>query len=367
MTNVFMPQMYLSKMEEMKGSVFLSNTWEQWVLALSFAVGAWILAKLTYWLFSITLGKMTARTATRLDDILVGSLQRPIVLGLTLFGFYLGYQQLEVPDRMEMWGDRVFKVALALTITWLVARLLDALVREYLVPRAQRGETVVIESQLVPVIRSGIKLLVWSLGLVLAMNNAGYNVGALLAGIGIGGLAMAMAAKDTVANIFGGITVFSDKPFKAGDRIRIEGHDGTVKEIGIRSTRIQTLDGPVVVVPNFKFNDTVQENVTGEPSRKVKHELGLVYGTTPEKMEEAIAVLKSLVADHQDILLPDHLASFTAFKDFSLSIVFVYYIRSGADIFAAQTKVNLDLLRRFSAAGLEFAYPTSVELQGTYK
>lgn len=359
--------MYLSKMEGMNGSVFLGNTWEQWLRALSFAIGAWGLAKLAYWLFGSALGKMASRTATNLDDILVGSLQRPMVVGITLLGTYLGFQQMELPERLEIWVDRTFKVALALTLTWLVARLLDAMIREYLIPRAQRGETVVIESQLVPVIRSGVKLLVWSLGLVLAMNNAGYNVGALLAGIGIGGLALAMAAKDTVANIFGGITVFSDKPFKAGDRIRIEGHDGTVKEIGIRSTRIQTLDGPLVVVPNFKFNDTVLENVTCEPSRKVKHELGLVYGTTPEKMEEAIAVLKSLVADHQDILLPDHLASFTAFKDFSLSIVFVFYIRSGADIFAAQTKVNLDLLRRFAAAGLEFAYPTSVELQGEYR
>ena len=362
-----MPQMYLSKMEGLNGTVFLGNSWEQWVLAFSFAVGAWILAKLTYWLFSNTLEKMTARTATHLDDILVGSLQRPMVLGLTLFGFYLGFQQLEIPERLEIWVDRMFKVALALTITWLVTRLLDALVREYLLPRAQRGETVVIESQLVPVVRSGIKLLVWSLGLILAMNNAGYNVGALLAGIGIGGLALAMAAKDTVANIFGGITVFSDKPFKAGDRIRIEGHDGTVKEIGIRSTRIQTLDGPLVVVPNFKFNDTVLENVTGEPSRKVKHELGLVHSTAPEKLEEAIAILDSLVQTHQDVLLPEHVASFTAFKEFSLSIVFVYYIRTGADIFAVQTKVHLDLMRRFAAAGLEFAYPTSVELQGEYR
>ncbi|MFZ1333228.1 MAG: mechanosensitive ion channel family protein, partial [Flavobacteriales bacterium] len=286
---------------------------------------------------------------------------------VTLFGFYLGYNQLEFGPRVELWADRVFKVSLALTFTWLIARLFDALVQEYLLPRAERNETVVIESQLVPVIRSSIKLLVWGLGIVLAMNNAGYNVGALLAGIGIGGLALAMAAKDTVANVFGGITVFSDKPFKAGDRIRIEGHDGTVKEIGIRSTRIQTLDGPIVVVPNFKFNDTVLQNVTNEPSRKVKHELGLVYGTTPDKIEEAIAILTQLVLDNQEVLLEDHLACFSAFKEYSLNITFVYFIRSGADIFALQTKIHLELMRRFAKAGLEFAYPTTVELQGNYR
>lgn len=345
----------------------LGNTLELWLFALCFAVGGWVVAKLVYLVLGRGLAKMADRTDTKLDDILVGQLKDPIVLAITIFGFYLGYNQLEFVPRVELWADRIFKVSLALTFTWLIARLLDALVQEYLIPRAERQETVVIESQLVPVIRSSIKLLIWGMGLVLAMNNAGYNVGALLAGIGIGGLALAMAAKDTVANVFGGITVFSDKPFKAGDRIRIEGHDGTVKEIGIRSTRIQTLDGPIVVVPNFKFNDTILENVTREPSRKVTHDLGLVYDTSPEKIEEAIAILTQLVMDHQDVLLEDNLASFTAFKDYSLNIVFIYYIRPGADIFAVQTKIHLALLRKFAAAGLEFAYPTAVELQSEYK
>lgn len=350
-------------MDDMKGGLFLGNGIDQWLLALTFSFGAWLIAKLLYWLFGDVLKKMTKRTATKLDDILVGSLRKPLVLAASLFGLYLGYHQLQVPDGVELWADRIFKVALALTLTWLVARLLDGLVREYLIPRAEKEETPVIESQLVPVIRSGIKILIWSLGLVLAMNNAGYNVGALLAGIGIGGLALAMAAKDTVANIFGGVIVFSDKPFKAGDRIRIDGHDGTVKEIGIRSTRIQTLDGPVVVVPNFKFNDTVLENVSREPSRKVKHDLGLVYETPPEKIEEAIALLKTLVQENQDLLEPEHLASFTAFKDYALNITFIYYIRPGADIFSVQTKVHLAIMRRFAAAELDFAYPTAVELQ----
>ncbi|HQV53352.1 MAG: mechanosensitive ion channel family protein [Flavobacteriales bacterium] len=350
----------------MKGT-FLNNALELWLFGLSFAVGGWIAARLVYFILEQVLSKMASRTATKLDDILVGQLKEPIVLAVTLFGFYLGYNQLAFVPRVELWADRVFKVSLALTFTWLIARLLDALVQEYLLPRAERNETVVIESQLVPVVRSSIKLLVWGLGIVLAMNNAGYNVGALLAGIGIGGLALAMAAKDTVANVFGGITVFSDKPFKTGDRIRIEGHDGTVKEIGIRSTRIQTLDGPIVVVPNFKFNDTVLQNVTSEPSRKVKHDLGLIYDTAPSKIEEAIAILTQLVMDNQDVLLADHLASFTAFKDYSLNITFVYFIHNGADIFAVQTRIHLELMRRFAAASLEFAYPTAVELQSNYK
>lgn len=350
----------------MKETLF-GNDMDQWLVALGFAVGGYVIARALYVVLGIILSRIVSRTTTRLDDILVGRLKDPIVLAVTLFGFYLGFQQLDFVPRVELWADRIFRISISLTFAWMLVRLLDALVQEYLLPKAKGNGSLVIESQLVPVIRSSIKILVWGLGIVLAMNNAGYNVGALLAGMGIGGLAMAMAAKDTIANVFGGITVFSDKPFKTGDRIRIDGHDGTVKEIGIRSTRIQTLDGPMVIIPNFKFTDTILENITEEPSRKVKHDLGLVYGTSPEKMKEAIAVLGNLVSDHQDMLLPDHVAAFTALKDHSMNIVFTYYIRPNKDVFAVQTKVNLEMIRRFSAAGLEFAHPASVPIQSVYK
>jgi MscS family membrane protein len=256
----------------------------------------------------------------------------------------------------------VIKVATVLALTWMLARLVDALVEEYLLPRARREETVVVKSQLVPVVRSASKVLVWGLGLVLALNNAGYNVGALLAGIGIGGLAMAMAAKDTVANIFGGVTVFADKPFEVGDRIRVAGYDGLVQEIGIRSTRIRTLEGPIVVVPNFKFTDSVLENVSHQASFRMRHDLELIYETPPEKLEEALRLLNALVDDHQDVLEPERVVSFTAFKSYSLNILFVYYIRKEADVFATQSRMHLEVMRRFASAGLEFAYPTQVEI-----
>jgi MscS family membrane protein len=344
-----------------------NNSIEQWMLALAWAGWAWVVGKLLYWASSTVLRRLAARTETRLDDILITALRGPIVVLVTVIGLYLAYHQLDIPERMDRWADRVFKVASVLTLTWVVARMLEALVEEYLVPKARREETTVIKSQLVPVVRSATKALVWAMGIVLALNNAGYNVGALLAGIGIGGLAMAMAAKDTVANIFGGITVFADKPFQTGDRVRVAGYDGVVQEVGIRSTRIRTLDGPIVVVPNFKFTDSVLENVTNEPARRIRHELGLVYETPPEKIEEALALLNKLVDDHQDVLEQERVVSFHAFKDYSLSILFAYHIRKSADIMHTQSLVHLELLRRFHAAGLEFAYPTAVEIPGELK
>lgn len=349
---------------EPMASTFLGNPLWNWLMALGWALGAYMAGKVLYWLTSNLLRRAASRTATRLDDILISVLNKPVVVLASLVGSYLAYHQLEVPHAFDTWADRLFKVTTVLTLTWLVVRLLDMLVQEYLVPQAQRDESAQVRSQLVPVVRSAVKVLGWGLGGVLALNNAGYNVSALLAGIGIGGLAMAMAAKDTVANIFGGVTVFADKPFRVGQRIRVSGYDGTVEEIGIRSTRIRTLEGPIVIVPNFKFTDSLLENVTEEPSRRVRHELGVVYETPPAKLEEAIALLNRLVDDHQDLLEQERVVSFTEFREYSLVIVFAYYIRKDADIFKTQTRIHIELMRRFAAAGIEFAYPTAVEIPG---
>lgn len=343
----------------MKG-VFMGNTLENWLHAGFILVLGWILGKAFSWLGSNVFRKLAARTENKVDDALVQAMRRPIVVLITVLSFVIGYQQLDFPERMDVWMQRVFHVAVALSVTWAVARSVDAMIHAFLGSRKVEGGKA-DDGQLIPAVRSAVKILIWGLGVVAALNNAGYNVSALLAGIGIGGLAMAMAAKDSVANIFGGVTVFADKPFRVGDRIRIEGHDGVVLEVGIRSTRIRTLQGPIVVVPNFKFTDSVVENVTREPSRRVFHELGVIYETPPEKMEEALRILNALIDDNQEVLEHDRLVSFTTFKDFSLGIQFIYYIRKEADIFATQTRIHLELMRRFASAGLEFAYPTQVE------
>ncbi len=189
------------------------------------------------------------------------------------------------------------------------------------------------------------------------LNNAGYDVAAVLAGLGIGGIALAMAAKDTVSNVFGGFTIFTDRPFKINDRIKVGGFDGNVSEIGIRSTRLRTLAGTLVTIPNSTFSDTAVENVTAEPSRKVSLNLGLTYDTTPEAMEQAMELLREIAAANPN-LEEKVVIGFNQFGDFALNLMMIYYIKSGADIVVTQTEINMEILRRFAARNLEFAYPT---------
>ncbi len=340
------------------------NSLHDWLRAVAFAVGAWVLGQVVYRLAGAVLRPLAKRTSTRLDDLLVERLRAPVVVLITVLGFIASFQQLTFGERVSVWAERVFHVAVALAVTWVVARIAMAVIEELLQGRSEgRSQT----SRMLPGVRAVVKVLVWGLGIVVALNNAGYDVAALLAGIGIGGLALALAAQETVANVFGGITIYADRPFKLGDRVRVDGHDGFVQEIGIRSTRIQALAGPIVVIPNKKFTESTIENVSDEPSRRVLVELGLVYETAPAKLERAMAVLKEIVMAHQEILEERHIISFNAFKEYALNILFIYFIRKDADIFEAHSRVNLAILRRFHEEGLSLAYPTAVELAGEYK
>jgi MscS family membrane protein len=234
--------------------------------------------------------------------------------------------------------------------------VIDAVIREYVVPLTQKTEGD-FDDQIVPIIRKAIRAAIWILGIIIALNNAGYNVGALLAGLGIGGLALAMAAKDTVANIFGGITIFTDKPFTINDRVKINGFDGTITEIGIRSTRLKTLENRIVTIPNSKFTDGMVENVSSEPHRKIVLKLGLTYDTTADKIQNGMKALREIV-DNNDQLEENAVISFTEFGDFALGILFIYYIKKEGDIMGAQTEVNMEIKKQFEKLGIEMAFPT---------
>lgn len=335
---------------------FYYNTIGEWAIALLILLGSFVIAKLIYWIFGNIVKVASRKTKTKIDDIIVDMLEEPIILGLTIFGLWYGFRQLVFPESINDWVNTVYMVMVAITITWLIARLMDAIIKEYLVPLTEKTEST-MDDQMIPVIRKGLRAVIWILGIIVALNNAGYNVGALLAGMGIGGLAMAMAAKDTVANIFGGITIFTDKPFKINDRVKLNGFDGNITEIGIRSTRLKTLAGRIVTIPNSKFTDGMVENVTVEPSRKVALNLGLVYETPAAKMEEALELLKE-IASQNSSLEENTVIGFNNFGDFSLGILFIYYIKSGENIIATQSAINLEIMRKFEAHGLEMAFPT---------
>lgn len=341
---------------EFLDTIFMGNPLREWGVALAWLLGGVVVGRLIYRWFSRRVKALTARTASDVDDLIVDQIEEPIALAVVLLGAWFGYDHLHFGEGVDTFMEHVFSIAVALDVTWLAARLIDAVVGNFLSHISDRSESKMV-GQVAPILQKTLRATVWVLGVIMALNNAGYDVGALLAGVGIGGLAMAMAAKDFVANIFGGITVFVDKPFVVGDRVQVAGIDGTVQEIGIRSTRIKTLAGRLVTIPNHKFTDGVVENVTAEPARKVRLNLGLTYDTTPEQIEHACAILEEIIVAHvgtQD----NTTVWFSGFGDFSLNVSAIYYVLKEADVTLTPGAINLEILRRFNAEGLEFAFPT---------
>lgn len=345
---------------DMLQTIFLNNTIEHWLIGLGWAIGGIIAAKVLYKVAGKMLRHLTSKTKTNLDDLIVDKVEEPLVMAIALLAIWKGYSVLTFGEGADELVRSAINVAYALNITWGIARLLDAIILNFFMPFTLKKESVMMD-QFAPILRKGLRSGVWVMGIIMAMNNAGFDVGALLAGVGIGGLALAMAAKDFVSNIFGGVTVFIDKPFKVGDRIQIAGYDGMVEEVGIRSTRIRTLAGRLVVVPNFKFSDSILENVTIEPARKNTVQLGLTYDTSPEQIQQAIEILRQIIAE-SSMLEPKSVVWFDSFGDFSLNVKLIYYVNKTGHWADTPGAVNLEILKRFNAAGLDFAFPTQTIL-----
>jgi MscS family membrane protein len=338
-------------------NIYYGNSVEAWVIAFAIIFGAFLLGKVVYWTIGKFVKVLASKTKSKLDDILVDMLEEPSMLAIILGGFWFAFNSLNFPEGVMSFFNHAINFAIFMNIAWAISRFVDAIFTEYLIPLAEKTESD-FDDQILPIVMKGSNFIIWTLAIVIGLDNAGYNVGALLAGLGIGGLALAMAAKDTVANVFGGLMVFLDKPFKLKERIKISGFDGTVTEIGLRSTKIKTLAGTEVSIPNSTFTGSAIENISREPSRKVALNLGLVYDTSETDVEKAMDILRDIAAENLELIEESTPLGFNSFGDFSLGILFIYYIKKDSDILGTQTKINLEILKRFNKAKLGFAFPT---------
>ncbi|MCP4980136.1 MAG: mechanosensitive ion channel [Gammaproteobacteria bacterium] len=255
-------------MESLPTQTYYNNTLQAWLIGFGIIVASIVLSKAVYWVFSRIVRAFTRRSKTQPDDIIVDMAEEPVVFMIMASGIWFSLKSLTFPERLEVAIGNSYHALVALLVGWLLSRLFDALYRQYLIPLVESSDADP-DDQLALIISKGVKIIIWSMAFIIGMNNADYDVVALIAGLGIGGLALVMAAKDTVSNIFGGFTILTDKPFSIGDRVKVSGFDGTVAEIGLRSTRLKTLDGCIVTIPNSTFADSAVENVSWEPSPKV--------------------------------------------------------------------------------------------------
>ncbi|MBR2177613.1 MAG: mechanosensitive ion channel [Paludibacteraceae bacterium] len=332
------------------------NEVQEILISLAFILGAIVLGRLVRWFAEKILPKLTAKTETQLDDVLVEVLKAPMLFALTLVGFWIGIKRLSMPvNVMAMIAD-IYKFLLVISATWFISRAVSTFINVILKEKVN-DESSRMDEHALSLIKKVSSFVIWSIGVITALNNAGVDVGALIAGLGIGGVAIALAAQDTAKNIFAGMMILFDRPFKIGELITIDGTTGYVEDMGIRSTKLRTYSGQLVVIPNYKTADSNLTNITREPSRRIELNVGLTYSTTPEQMRQAMDILRNLPSSVDGI--EDKVkVYFTSFGDFSLNITCWYYIKKDSDLFETQSAVNLQVLDEFNAHGLDFAFPT---------
>lgn len=336
--------------------LWYGNPLSEWLISLCILLVTLLLGRVMIWLGNGPLQRRVEKTDTLFDDFLLHVFKKPAVCGVILIGMWIAAGRLSFPEGVSQTLGRAFRVLAILDVTWIVTRFVNNLLASVL----ERHKSAIQKNEyVIRSVQKFISVVMWLIGGISALDSMGVSISALLTTLGIGGVAVALAAQDTVKNLFGGVTMMTDGPFRLGDRIVVGAFEGYVEDIGFRSTRLRSLDGRQVTIPNYKLVDSEVTNVSREPRRRVLQVLGLTYSTTPAKMEEAMTLLRSL-PDELPVMGRDVVAAFTGYGDFAMEITFIYYIEDPLhnDVYQATSAVNMAVLRKFAAAGLDFAFPT---------
>ncbi|MBM3823736.1 MAG: mechanosensitive ion channel family protein [Verrucomicrobia bacterium] len=301
--------------------------------------------------------KWAKKTTTQFDDLVVEMLRGPVRIVTFVILLHIGMQVYSWPAVLEDFFSKALKIIVAVSITYVLLKSVDAAMRAWR-DRATTPENEQFSKQLLPLISKSLKVFVVTVAILVTSQNLGLNVTGLIASLSIGGLAVGLAAQDTLANLFGAVAVLVDKPFKVGDRIQLDTVDGTVESIGFRSTRVRSLDGHLVTVPNKTMGNATITNVTARSNIKTMMNIGITYDTPPERVKRALQILEEVFRGHPKT--SDLLISFNKFESSSLNILVVHWWGDtdyNAYLGGIQ-QMNLNLKERFDAERIEFAFPT---------
>lgn len=334
-----------------------------WSILLAAIFGGVVAGKI----ISSTIRNIALRLETRnwlLRSIIVRSFAGPANLAVVGLGISIGLGSLARSPQLDAFAPRGLALIYIISGGWLLYNLTDLI--EYALRSLTSKTASKLDDQLVPLVTKTTRVFLMVLvALFMADNVFGANIGAWLAGLGIAGLAVSLAAQDSLKNIFGSVTILLDQPFQVGDVVTVGGTTGTVEEVGFRSTRIRTHANSLVTIPNSKVADSEIENLARRKYIRRVLDISVTYDTPPAKMEQGIEIVKEIFA------LPEIASGFSleempprvVFDELradSLNIKVIYWF-APVDYWqymAHAQRFNLELMKRFEAAGIDFAFPT---------
>ncbi|MGC8742522.1 MAG: mechanosensitive ion channel family protein [Verrucomicrobiia bacterium] len=347
----------LDQVESFKTN-FLGRPVFQYIASVIYIILAYLATMAIDFLFIKILKRLTAKTETKYDDLLVDLLRKPTKVVVIVVFLHIGLNVFDWPDWIEAYLSKGLKIVVAWSITIMAMHSIDVLM-QFIKDKSAEPDKL-FDMQLYSVLRKGLKIIIGIVAALVTAQNLGINITGLLASLSIGGLAIGLAAQDTLANLFGAVAIFLDRPFHVGERIKLDSYDGVVEKIGLRSTLVRNLDGHLISVPNKTISQATVVNISRRPNIRTVMDIGIIYETPPEKIKRATQILEEVYRAHPKT--KDVLIGFNKFNDFSLNISVVHWW-DGLDYkeyLLGMQELNLNIVKRFNQEGIEFAYPTQV-------
>ena len=347
----------LDHVDLLRDNTFLDQPLWKYAASLIYIALAFAVAWLVDLIINSWLKRWTAKTGVKHDGMVLELFRGPVKVVVFVIFLNVGLNIFEWPGRAQLVLSHGFIVVVAFSVTYVVLKVVDVLIGLWRVKVATTQDKIFAD-QLLPLISKMTKVLIIIIAALLTADNLNIKIGSALAGLSIGGLALGLAAQDTVANLFGAVAIFLDKPFNLGDRIKVLNVEGTVEAIGLRSTRVRNLEGHHVTIPNKSMGNEVITNITRRPTIKTEMNIGLIYDTPVEKVRRATVILEEIFGTHPRT--GDLIVSFNKFTDSALNIL-VVHIWKGTDgkaHFAEMQELNLRIKERFEAEKIELAFPS---------
>ncbi len=349
-------------MTEWMDSEILGITLGQYAMAFGILLASYIAKKIFAYIFTKTILPLAQKSKRELDDRFLACLQKPAEFLVLLIGFFIAMEVLQLPSEpfdFHKLTTAILKALVIYDVAWFLFNLVD-MVDHYLSKWAARTKST-LDDALAPLLRKSLRILIVIMACLMAIQTFGYPVTGVIASLGIGGLAFALAAKDTVSNIFGSLMIIFDRPFQVGDWIKAGDMEGTVEEVGFRSTKIRTFAKTLISVPNNLIANLPLDNYSRMPKRRIRLTVGVSYDATPAQMREAVSRIRELLKTHPAIDQEFFLVNFTDFGASSLDIMvycFTTTIKWG-EYLDAREDVCLKIMDTLEELGLEIAFPST--------
>lgn len=335
---------------------FLGNQVLDYLLAIAILLAGTLLTNLVRGIVIQRLKWWSRHTASDFDDRLIRLLEQPTVFLLYLGTLYISLNNLELHPILS----KILEVLVVIGTTFLVVRLVGSLI-EYVVRvywLSKRDEPN-IEQTLSAIIPAS-KVIVWSIGVIFLLDNLGFDISAVIASLGIGGVAVALASQGVLQDLFSYFAILFDRPFEIGDFIIVGDLIGTVEHVGIKTTHIRSLSGEQLIVANTDLTGSRIQNFKRMQRRRVVFSVGVTYQTGFNQIKKIPQLIQSIIESTQQVSFDR--AHFFEYGDFSLNFEVVYYVETNdyTAYMDAQQKINLEIKAAFDTHGIEFAYPTQL-------